>query len=146
MGRLRNDVLDSSRDSSGSCLSHARGLIGPSETEDEDMPSKISCFAAFGLSLFCLQSLAQNVEEWSLDPITTRFPCDNVRLTTTSFTFVKSMKITCNGKQYLNPQPGSSYAVSYACDRTSGVILLDEAAMQKHPNHLLQVIRRDCSR
>jgi hypothetical protein len=98
------------------------------------------------VSLCYSQSFAQNIEEWSLEPLTTPFPCDTVRLSATSVIFLKSLKITCNGTLFINPLSGSSYSFSYACDHTTGVILLDEAAMQKHSNHLLQVIRKDCSR
>ena len=109
------------------------------------MPAKIAFLAAFGISLCYSQSFAQNIEEWSLEPLAGPFPCQTVQLTPNGFVFIKSLKITCNGRQFINPQPGSSYGASYACDHTSGVILLDEAAMQKYPNNLLQVIKKDCS-
>jgi hypothetical protein len=110
------------------------------------MPTKIVSVTALVVSLGCSGSFAQNVGEWSLEPLTAPFPCDTIQLNSTGFKFVKTLKITCNGKQFINPVPGSSYSVSYACDHTNGVILLDDNAVRKHPNNLLQVIRNDCAR
>jgi hypothetical protein len=102
--------------------------------------------AILGASLWSAPAPAQSNEEWSLEPLSNPFPCDNVRQSPNGVVFVKPLKITCNGRAVLNPLAGSSYAMSYACDRTSGIVLLDQAAMQKHPNNLLQVITKDCTR
>jgi hypothetical protein len=100
---------------------------------------------AHGLrNLWCSQSFAQDSDEWSLEPLENPFPCNTVQLTSTSIMFLKPLKISCNGKQFLNPLPGSTYFASYACDHTSGVILLDEGALRRYPNNLLQIIRKDC--
>jgi hypothetical protein len=109
------------------------------------MLGKLVFLTVFGISLWCSRSFGQNSDDWSLEPLTNPFPCDAVRLAPTSITFLKPLRISCNGRQFLNPLPGSTYVASYACDRTSGVILLDEGALQKHPNNLLQIIRKDCS-
>jgi hypothetical protein len=114
--------------------------------ELNEMRRGIVFLGAFGMSLCGSQSFAQSNEEWSLEPLGNSFPCDTVQQNPNGVVFVKPLKITCNGRAFLNPLAGSSYGVSYACDRTIGVILLDQNAMQKHPNHLMQVIKKDCSR
>jgi hypothetical protein len=106
---------------------------------------KVAALAIFGISLWCSQSSAQSSDEWSLEPLSKPFPCDTAHLTATGFLFVKPLKITSNGRVFLSPIAGSSYPISYACERATGILLLDQSAMQNHPNNLLEVIKRDCS-
>jgi hypothetical protein len=108
------------------------------------MTREIASLAAFGLIIGCSHVYAQSSEEWSLEPRTAPFPCDSVRNTPTGLLFLKPLKIMCNGKAFLTPMAGSSYAVSYACDRTSGIVLLDQVAMRKQENNLLDAIKKDC--
>ena len=105
------------------------------------MFAKIALVTALGTLLCVTQTIAQSTE-WSLDPLKSAFPCDAVTFTPTGFVALKPLKITCKGNAALDLAEGKGLdSVIFACDGPTGVYMAGDSSV---PNHLLQIMKKDC--
>lgn len=113
--------------------------------DDETPMVKISSRSSFAcaalLLWFCTRAAAQE-PRWSLDPLTSPFPCGAVKLEDNEMSFQQSLVFVCNGNDILEMPAGSLLGINLVCMGTGAVMHHDFS----EPRGLFAVVRRQCDR
>ena len=98
-----------------------------------------SAIGATALLSLCAHALAQEAR-WSLDPLTSPFPCGAVKLEDNEISFQRSLIFVCNGNDILEMPAGSLMGINLVCIGTGAVMHHDF----DQPGGLFDVVRKQC--